>query len=158
MKLLKANEFSVETGKQRLASIQLSDQPPNLTSRERIAYLSNIIETENTQMVRYNPQTDQKIRAAGALLAFLLTNKIVNQLEDNGAPLVINAIKSFSMERCLNMDANTLEALQIFVNEDHPCLLGKGKAKEGLSLFGIMDHTVKRQERTIIFLLEIWEP
>src|SRR5690242_17720372 len=54
----------------------------------------------------------------------------------------LKIVDFFCRERCLNIDSNTLQALQIFACDDHPSVLGKGKAKEGLSLFGIMDHTV----------------
>ena len=95
------------------------------------------------------------VRAIGGLITFLLQNKIINELEDVDSPFILNAIETFTMyyimqssssdksrERCLTIDANTLEALQIFSTDDHPSMIRKGRAKEGLSLFGIMDHTV----------------
>ena len=39
----------------------------------------------------------------------------------------------------LHIDNNAMDSLQIFKTELHPSRMGIGKAKEGLSLFGILN-------------------
>jgi DNA mismatch repair protein MSH5 len=51
-------------------------------------------------------------------------------------------IKIYHREEIMLLDPSTYESLQIFKHEDHPSALGVGKAKEGLSLYGILNRCV----------------
>lgn len=50
----------------------------------------------------------------------------------------------------MSVDSAAMHSLQIFSTDRHPSLLGKGKAKEGLSLFGISDHTKSPAGRRLL--------
>jgi len=50
----------------------------------------------------------------------------------------------------LGIDASSLSALQIFKPEQHPSAHGLGGAKEGMSLFGILDTTQSPSGRSLL--------
>ena len=48
------------------------------------------------------------------------------------------------------VDEDTFSALSVFVSEGHPVSAGKGKTREGLSLFGLMDRTKSKQGSRVL--------
>eukprot|EP00026_Physarum_polycephalum_P000892 Phypoly_transcript_00893.p1 GENE.Phypoly_transcript_00893~~Phypoly_transcript_00893.p1 ORF type:complete len:1264 (+),score=288.55 Phypoly_transcript_00893:55-3846(+) len=124
VKILATKDFVLESARNKIATLDLLDMPESLTSPlDRLEYFASLVDFENTHMVR----------AAGALVYYLQRNM--------NSQLKVNNIINISSENYMFVDTSTLHSLQIFSTERHPSLLGKGKAKEGLSLFGITDHT-----------------
>jgi DNA mismatch repair protein MSH5 len=83
----------------------------------------------------------EKIRlkqVLGALLTYL--QDTVCKL-DKGK-IVVSAIKEFPVVAYMRMDTNSFRALQIFSEDFHPnWISGKGRSKEGFSIFGLFDRT-----------------
>ncbi|PRP82029.1 mutS like protein [Planoprotostelium fungivorum] len=143
IKELREAEFTISKGKTRITSLDVTSLPQNLSAVDKMVEIATIVELDKEQMVR----------AAGALIGFLHSSGIVNQLEPN-QPLSVSRIHYYSTSDVMSIDNSTLEgttcclydlireiALQIFSTESHPSINGAGKAKEGMSLFGIMDKT-----------------
>lgn len=96
---------------------------------QKLQALSSLIDLDKVEM----------IKALGGLLNFLLSQHIINELEDPNTAIPIYSIEYINFGELLHLDLNTLSSLHIFMTDNHPSALGKGKAKEGLSLFGIMN-------------------
>jgi DNA mismatch repair ATPase MutS len=74
----------------------------------------------------------------GALLAYM--QESIFKL-DAGSITVAN-LKMYAQEAFVQVDQKSLNALQIFAEEVHPNVMkGKGRSKEGFSLFGLFDRT-----------------
>lgn len=83
-------------------------------------------------------ESEQCRQALGALVAYM--QESVFKLD--GGKVTVTALKSFAQESCLQIDQSSLNALQIFAEEVHPNVMkGKGRSKEGFSLFGLFDRT-----------------
>ncbi|KAG3114792.1 hypothetical protein PI124_g6463 [Phytophthora idaei] len=92
----------------------------------------------------FNFETTQLIRAAGALLLYLVSEKIGNQLDDVDS-LYFSTVEQVALDGFMYIDKSTLQSLQIFNHEAHPSLVkGSGRAKEGFSLFGLLNRTVTK--------------
>lgn len=48
------------------------------------------------------------------------------------------------------MDEDTFASLSVFVSEGHPVATGKGKTREGVSLFGLVDRTKSKQGSKVL--------
>ncbi len=60
------------------------------------------------------------------------------QLEDS----FVTHVSFFNLEDFVLIDSNVLQSLQIFNSESHPSVIkGRGREKEGFSIFGLMDRT-----------------
>jgi DNA mismatch repair ATPase MutS len=82
-----------------------------------------------------------RVSALGGLLCYLQKN--VFTLEQQGNVLVNKLVPVESMMKghCV-IDPLSLRALSIFVEEVHPLMVkGKGRSKEGFSVFGVLDRT-----------------
>lgn len=78
------------------------------------------------------------IQSLGALISFM--QDTVFHL-DSGK-VVIADIKEFPSSKLLRIDSNSFNALQIFTEDIHPnWIKGKGRSKEGFSLFSLLDRT-----------------
>jgi DNA mismatch repair ATPase MutS len=95
------------------------------------------------------------VRAAGGLLRYLLQMKIINELDDEAAAIVLEGgLRTFSLSEFLHMDAVTMIALNIFANQMHPCVVkSSGKSKEGFSLCALLDRTSSPAGKK---LLRLW--
>ncbi|KAH3758031.1 mutS protein 5 [Pelomyxa schiedti] len=102
-----------------------------LSDRDKLLYLSSVINFDNTEMMR----------ACGGLLNFLLKNKLPN---GRGTLDYLTQVVQIHIDQIMRIDTTTLEALGIFSLERHPVLTGSGKDREGLSLFGVMNKTRTR--------------
>ncbi|KAL5016536.1 hypothetical protein ScPMuIL_006125 [Solemya velum] len=99
---------------------------------ERTLYLSSLIPFDNTCMVR----------AAGGLLKYLEKMRVGIELEESNVRVPVLNLKIFSLNNQVILDDTAYSALQIFQRESHPSVYKSGtmsSAKEGLSLFGMMN-------------------
>jgi hypothetical protein len=117
-----------------------SNQSRNI-SRNRI----NIPEIEHTNLDTYRKleiaveiEQPRLRQSLGALICYL-QGGIFNL--DQGK-VTIAAIRQIRFTSFMKLDDNTLKALSIFSEEDHPNLISEsGKDKEGFSLYGLFDRT-----------------
>jgi DNA mismatch repair protein MSH5 len=79
------------------------------------------------------------VKALGALLVHLQCTTF--QLEIGGR-VTVQTLERFDLGSFVHLDSNALTSLQIFHEEKHPNVIsGRGKAKEGFSLFALLDQT-----------------
>uniref|UniRef100_A0A7S1E5Q3 DNA mismatch repair protein MutS core domain-containing protein n=1 Tax=Hemiselmis andersenii TaxID=464988 RepID=A0A7S1E5Q3_HEMAN len=97
-------------------------------------------------------EAKEGVSAAGGLVMHLQTSKIVDDLSDS--PVIpISRVKGLRLDKFLSIDPQTLSSLQIFHQDAHPSFSGCGSAKEGLSLFSLLDNTKSPLGRR---LLRMW--
>ncbi|KAF0704325.1 hypothetical protein AaE_014995 [Aphanomyces astaci] len=134
------------------------------TKREKYKYLSSYFDFDSLEM----------IRAVGALVAFLSSEKISNQL-DSSAAVFVAAVEQASFDGIMLVDSNTLKALQIFnqVNQHwniiHPksrygsristdgtwlinAMYSKSfeRSKEGFSIYALLDNTITKSGKLLL--------
>ncbi|CAI5718412.1 unnamed protein product [Peronospora farinosa] len=152
-------DFSYSKGSQAIEHVQIGDAPaefrkPQARSlrRESYAFLGSFFDFKSTQ----------QIRATGALLLYLSTEKVGgvvwdvscnhstniaqtgNQLDDVES-VFFSSVEQVALDGFMYIDKTTLQSLQIFNHEAHPSLVkGSGRAKEGFSLFGLLNRTVTK--------------
>jgi DNA mismatch repair ATPase MutS len=74
----------------------------------------------------------------GALLAYM--QESIFKLD--AGSITVASIKTYAQESFVQVDRKSLHALQIFAEEVHPNVMkGKGRSKEGFSMFGLFDRT-----------------
>ena len=90
-----------------------------------------------------------QIRCLGALLSFL--ESTIFSLEIGGT-ITVNDIEHAKSSKFMNINSNTISALNIFSTEHHPLVVssGKGNSKEGSSLFSLLDRTRSRGGREML--------
>ncbi|KAG0569294.1 hypothetical protein M758_6G076000 [Ceratodon purpureus] len=118
----------------------------DLNDRERMHLLNSMM----------NLDSEIQVRAAGGLLSILQQEMLidaVNVEEYRISPVQIESICELSLDGFLNIDAATHDALQIFQVDKHASSMGIGKAKEGFSLFGLVNKCVTQPGRK---LLRLW--
>ena len=100
--------------------------------------LSSVLDMQNNEMRS----------AAGSLLAHMLTSglSVLPNTEFKG--VTISRLLPLEHVACMRADADTLRALSVFVQEVHPNALKKGRSKEGLSLFTLLDRTRSNSGRS----------
>ncbi|KAK2465358.1 hypothetical protein APHAL10511_002712 [Amanita phalloides] len=77
----------------------------------------------------------------GALIDYLVREHATCDLDDEGiAGLEVNDIEVIAPAGAMQINADALFSLQVFENESHASVHSE-KTKEGLSLFGILNHT-----------------
>eukprot|EP00611_Tribonema_gayanum_P014800 TRINITY_DN262_c0_g1_i4.p1 TRINITY_DN262_c0_g1~~TRINITY_DN262_c0_g1_i4.p1 ORF type:complete len:897 (+),score=290.04 TRINITY_DN262_c0_g1_i4:187-2877(+) len=82
---------------------------------------------------------EQSVRALGALISHLQSS--VFSLEVDGSVPVL-AVREMDLLAALRVDALSLRSLGIFCEEAHPNVLhGRGRSKEGFSVFALYDRT-----------------
>jgi DNA mismatch repair ATPase MutS len=89
--------------------------------------LAALIDFESTALVR----------ALGSLLSYLQDTTF--RMEE-GSTVTVNAVTYAKSANFMRIDATTLHSLHIFSTEHHPLIAkGSGNAKEGFSLFTLLD-------------------
>ena len=98
---------------------------PSVSNYQRIACIVDL-------------EREQCRQTLGALIAYM--QESVFKLD--AGKVVVSAIKSYIEESFVYIDTTSFSALQIFSEEVHPNVMkGKGRSKEGFSLFGLFDRT-----------------
>lgn len=81
-----------------------------------------------------------QIQAVGSLMSFL---ELSNYQIDHAGNIFVDDIVPTNLGMYMNISQDALSALQIFATEHHPLVAskGSGNAKEGFSLFSLLDRT-----------------
>jgi DNA mismatch repair protein MSH5 len=131
VRFVSGSEFSPAKASQHIALISLLGMPTSLTPRDKLAYLSHLIDSD----------AEAAFRAIGGLLGFMLSEDIVNSLERPDEPIRFLALRQSNFAASMYMSRATQRALQVFELDAHPLGHGSGAAKEGLSLYGVLGRT-----------------
>jgi len=108
--------------------------------------------------------SELSIRVLGALISWLAKNALLsmyvgekstqadelNQDLEAAPCLVIGRLRLLELEDVLHLTPQALYSLNVVQTDSHPLLGGCGKAKEGVSLAGILDFTVSVPGRRLL--------
>jgi DNA mismatch repair protein MSH5 len=93
-------------------------------------------------------ECQETIQTLGALAYYLSKN--IFQLDQDR--ITVSSISPFPRDSLLRMDQNTYRSLQIFKEDFHPnWIRGKGKSKEGFSIFAMFDRTLTSPGRRKLY-------
>lgn len=132
-----ASEIQLKKAIQICSLLSTLSMPPNISAEDKWSFLYHIFEARDTA-----------IRATGGLLSFCLHRNILLKQGDVEDLICVNAIKYGTVIAGMQMSNMTAKALQVFQDEAHPAGRGVGRAKEGISAFGLIRSYVKSAPAT----------
>ncbi|KAJ3280380.1 MutS protein msh5 [Borealophlyctis nickersoniae] len=167
-----STEFFYATAKNRLLSIKLTEKlerhgkgtrenshaenQPRTERTEMHMYLESIVSLDCTEMVGqalmertsvYGTGAQKftlftKVGCAGALLSYISKARLTGEILEDGHEMEIHSVEHFNLDQFMQIGADALCSLQIFIDEAHPNMHNRNMyKKEGLSLFGILNMT-----------------
>lgn len=126
------SEFGLGKAGELCALLTIVGMPQQLDPEGRMAFLSYVLGEDGSI-----------IRTVGGLLSFILQNGVLGSISEDDETIHINAISHKNFCDVVQINRTTLLALHVFSHETHPVGRGSMKAKEGLSLFGIIKPHIK---------------
>lgn len=136
-------EFNRNKAMQLIALISLLGMPEALSQDDRIAFLGHLIGDDECIL-----------RAIGGLLFFIIQNGALASISNEDNIIHFNAIRHPNYCDVMRINPTTLQALHVFNHDTHPVGHGSMRAKEGLSLFGVIKSHVKTAAARV--LLKTW--
>lgn len=108
--------------------------PFQVPSPSLYAYLASIVDFHDNMV----------IASIGSLLHFLLAKERDGESEGSlVTTIVVREVVTLMEESLMRVDRDTMAALNVFSRELHPNVIqGKGRAKDGLGLFTLLDRTM----------------
>eukprot|EP00753_Platysulcus_tardus_P010092 PLAT2488.1.p1 GENE.PLAT2488.1~~PLAT2488.1.p1 ORF type:complete len:990 (-),score=501.39 PLAT2488.1:266-3235(-) len=124
LRVLRERDFAYEAACSTLAAVLC---PGGGSLAEQQTALAAAVDVSNRQM----------LRAAGAVLKFAAREGFAARRQ-----AAVRSVSVFQLSDYMAVDLVTLRALQVFARDAHPSVVkGAGRAKEGFSLFALLDRT-----------------
>ena len=131
--IISYKHFGFENAKNRILSINMSNDYQIRDEMQRILYISTFVDISD----------NNTFKSFGALLRFLDLKGVEFQMQtnpSNGPMAEVLSISRLSLKQLVAVERNTYESLQIFQQEWHPSAAKQGiNQKEGLSLYGLFN-------------------
>jgi hypothetical protein len=142
VRIEKATLFTLDAARRRLCTTSV-DAIPAAAARDA-AGAPNVHALH--AMMRLDAEA--QVRAAGALVAILQRDGLLpaGALGSDASPARLASIRERSLSGYLQMDPATVQSLAVFALEAHPSHF-TGSAKEGLSVFGVLNTCVTQARR-----------